>query len=203
VFPSHVTLCRRPASLFSGFPEPGFPGFLRYYQGATTSSPPPPPSRSCSTVASCLRRRCSFVGHSRHAPDAWMLFSRYHPGSGFMLRQPQRGSPVFPANPCGYALFSDPGGTSASGLPRCSGIVPPSTKWWDFRNIGYFGALSQGFPTRCVRFVPASPLTTQHSLAVDGQSFPRRRLSRLGLSSSFQLPFSTSLNSELFTARLS
>jgi hypothetical protein len=56
-------------------------------------------------------------------------------------------------------------------------------------------------PTSGVRFVPTLPLTTQHSLAVDGQSFPRRHPSRRGLSRSFQLPFSTSLNAELSTAR--
>lgn len=66
------------------------------------------------------------------------------------------------------------------------GVALTLTNGWGFRVIVHFGGRSQGPSICCVCFAPVSPLTAQHSLPVDGQSFPGRFLIRRGLSNSFR-----------------
>ena len=87
------------------------------------------------------------------------------------------GPPIFPPNPNSALPYSPtPGGRSCQtgrlyGIYSARPYRPRYYKHEDSTNHISFEALSYGFTDRCLRFVPASRLTTQDSLAVVGQTF--------------------------------
>jgi hypothetical protein len=86
------------------------------------------------------------------------------------------GSPIFPPNPNTALPASTTTGGRAHQTARHNGFLwvrpccPRYHKHEDSTDQN-FEALSAGFTARCLRFVPASRLTTQDSLAVAGQAF--------------------------------
>ena len=158
-----------PLPYSTGSPSRSSPPFRRYYEDAKTSLAsqrrprlywPALPALDCvSSLAS---------GGSRPESARW-LFSR----SSLLSPASFRGSlawdlPCSRCAPCRSAVFSDPGGTLT---PRHLAASRCCRRWPQCRRLphnGHLGIQSHGLPARCVRFVPAFPLTTQHSLPSGG-----------------------------------
>jgi hypothetical protein len=86
-----------------------------------------------------------------------------------MFRAEELGSPVFPCNP----HLSLPGSQTPTEPPQLAFFTllwccPGSFEFQDFGDNEYFEALSQGFNSHCLRFVPAFLQTTQDSFPADG-----------------------------------
>ena len=78
------------------------------------------------------------------------------------------GSPVFPLSPLPFChVLRSRRDLHAKPLRRF-GAVGGFPYVRRLPQCGHFGIQSHGLPTRCVRFVPASPPTTQHSLPSGG-----------------------------------
>jgi hypothetical protein len=127
-FPADDSTIRRPSSL-RRVPSGQVPLLPRYYKGATTSRCPSHlvsfPSLGDTIYLPTSIYVCSFQASGRFSPLA----------RGFFLRQPLSGSvrhgdneiSQVPGQPSfAFALLSDPGGTSASGLStlRCCPCTP-------------------------------------------------------------------------------
>jgi len=123
------------------------------------------------------------VRHDSHVADAWTLFTGIVP-SPATSRWARRGSPVFASGPLVNTLGSwTPAEPSHQAFPML-GCCPASAEGRTSASCPFRSSITSLF-TRCVRFVPTFPQTTQHSLLGDGQSFPIRHFSRQGLSNSF------------------
>lgn len=126
------------------------------------------------------------VAGSRHH-CARTLLSRFVPASGAFL-----GKTAWDL-PCSLivllclcpVLRPRPARRLSVHLPRRR-CCPPYYEWEDAGQSSLFGALSHGFGTRCVRFVPASRRTTQHSLPAGRPAFAGRESNPLDCSRMFQ-----------------
>ena len=196
----HDALFWRLPSLLAGFPESEFPGFLRYYEDAKTSRTPQCRSRlsrpAVPAIDCMFRSRDLAIAH----PAPGRCSTGFVPYSGALFGSFVRDLPCFLCAPCGFAMFQDPGRTSPSGLFDGS-VLFLLTKTAGTPAIRSFRDSLAWLPARCVRFMPASPLTMQHSLTAGGQPLPCRHFRRPGSFSQFRC-LCTSSDSGLFTARL-
>ena len=70
---------------------------------------------------------------------------------------------------CTFALLSDPGRSASPHLiSSASHYCSRCSEYESFNAVSDFGAQSHGFCTPCVRFMPASLLTIQHSVTIAG-----------------------------------
>ena len=163
-------MTRRFPSLLTGFPGTGLPAFDRYYESATT-----PHVHSGGLLRSPVGTSPA-VG--RFAPRGRRHTPPTRPGA-CLYRAPQPGSSGgdhgashVPEDPwCTFALLSDPGHRWRLAVLRSHRVVPAITTTKTRSDRTIFGAPSQGFGTRCLRFTPASRLTVQDSLPAGGQPY--------------------------------
>jgi hypothetical protein len=167
VLPLNGSVTRPLPSLLTGFRGIGFPAFTGTMKGLRlpASIPHAPfPSRGGTAL-------CALVFRSRGCqtprPRAWDLVTRIVP-AGHLERR-STGSPKFLGIPDVHLPCSQ---TPAGSCPpsRYSGsMLPPRPRRRRLLRLRLsFEALSHGFCTRCLRFVPPLLTTTQDSLPAGG-----------------------------------
>ena len=167
MFPTNGSVTRPLPSLLTGFPGIGFPAFKRYDEEAKTSRIHP----ACS-VSFAWRYRSLHAGVSL----SWMPEA---PSTSRGLGQPDYpcrrlgaeidGISQVPREPQGaFALLSDPGRTVPTKPVKWVDVAPDAMTTKAPAIWPCCEALSHGFCTRCLRFVPPLLTTTQDSLPAGG-----------------------------------
>ena len=104
-------------------PRLGSPAFQQYYETAKTPAAPHPHSVRHVALGYLGLASLSLRWTLSHRPPAWMLFRRWHPLR--LWSQGRKRVSHVPREPyCAFALFSDPGRTSAPRPYRRSGAAP-------------------------------------------------------------------------------
>jgi len=167
MFLSYTSTNRHLPSLTSGSRGVNSPPFSSTMEVLRLPSPISLPSVSLGSDTAALLP-CFFVRGGNRYPEAPGLWFTGQPSSG-ISRGGGRLSQVPVETSCKFALLSDPGRHAGGSPYRRHCITAPTYQNSESSdNHKHFGAQSHSFPAPCLRFVPASQLTTQDSVLAAG-----------------------------------
>ncbi len=197
VFLMHDALFWRPPSLLTGFPESEFPGFLRYYEDAKTSRPSQHRSRLSRPALPALDDLCSLA--SPAVPELRLdVVARFiHPGS---VQRPRSGSPVFPSNPLRSCPVLRPRRNLHAKPFQRFDVALPCLHEKGFRDQSFRDSIARPLHSLCTL---RAGVTTDYATLASGWRLPLAGSPSqvTGFIQSISLPFDTSLDYGLFTAR--
>ena len=182
ICPSKSHLDRSAASL-PRVPWAGFPALRGTISRLRLLIHRPAALRCLRLAVPCLvSRSLPPAGHRSGGPGP-LLTRRPHRSLRTEWMSPSR----FLDDPCVHALLFDPSGAAAPGPARCSCCGLPPSERRRLRKLCFRGSITRPARPLCTLRRRGRPRTTQHSVPVDGPSFPAQDFHLPGRSERFPM----------------